>query len=334
MKKIIAFVLFSVLLLGAVTPCIGATQQDDVTASQDSTLSVIGWFCKCDTAVYWIQEGEWSINNGDTIKTAGVSTKVMVTVTDSTATGYKMDYTFLDVRCDTLDNSELNERQNKIALIGKKLIGTTISFETDEYGDIVKFNNIDKLKAQAKTLSKDAVNEIAKLPSMKELKKKGADVKGLTQGMADGDVLVAGYLEDINMLFMCHGNVYNLGDTITKKEATERQFESETYTNVSIDDDEFYSIMSESVTIIPKSDVKELCSEVMDLIKYNEVKDNFDSIFDSSVDDDCTNNSYIDFSFLPNGWPYEILKQDVTMIGDRGKAKQKTIRLDSYTFGD
>jgi hypothetical protein len=335
MKKFLSFVLFSAFLLCVVTPCVGATQQDDTAAVQDSTLSVIGWFCKSDTAVYWIQDGGWKFIDGDTIKTAGVSRKVMLTVTDSTATGYKMDYTLLDVRCDTLEDSDLNNYQNKItALIGKKLVGTTISFETDEYGEIVKFNDLDNLKKKSKSLTKDVINEIEKLPSSMNLKNMGVDIRDFTKNIKDGDVTVDGYLQEIKMLFMCHGNVYNLGEITESNEAADTQYESETYCNVSIDEDECYSIMNETVTIIPKSDVKELVSEFVDNINNAKVKESFDEAYDSSDLDDCTKNSYVNISFLPNGWPYEVLSQDVTMIGSRGKARQKSIKLSSFTFGN
>ena len=53
-----------------------ATPQEVVVGTNpDSMINVIGYFCKNDTIDYWISETEWKFNNGDTIKTAGVSTK-------------------------------------------------------------------------------------------------------------------------------------------------------------------------------------------------------------------------------------------------------------------
>lgn len=188
MKKLLVQILFAVLLACTVTPCTGATQLNDNTIPQDSTLDVIGWFCKRDTVTYWIQENDWKLNNGDTIKTAGVSTQVMIAVTDSTATGYKMNYTFLDVRGDSLADSELGNFQNKIVtLLGKKIIGTTISFETNEYGKIEKINNLGKIKKQAKTLFKEAVKEMEKAPWVKGLKDMGFDLTAYTKGI-DSDL--------------------------------------------------------------------------------------------------------------------------------------------------
>jgi len=332
MKKILAIILFSMLIAGALTPCTGEIHQNDYKTPQDSTLDVIGWFCKRDTVVYWIQESNWKFSNGDTIKTAGVSTKVMVTVTDSTATGYKMDYTFLDVRGDSLADSELGNFQNKIAsLLGKKIIGTTISFETDEYGQIVKFNNLGKIKKQAKSLFKETVKEMEKLPWIKELKEMGLDMKDYTKGM-DPDLLVEGYIEELKLLFMCHGKVYNLGETTEKEEETETRYANETYRSVTIDDDKCYSILADVVSTIPQPTMKAMMSGFVDNINDPDLKDNFDANFDAAVKEDCIVDSYFKIAFLPNGWPYEVIKQEKTMIGENGKAVQKYIYIESYSY--
>lgn len=332
MKKLLVIILFAVLMADAVIPCSGAVQQNDNVAPQDTTLDVIGWFCKRDTVTYWIQESDWKLNNGDTIQTAGVSTKVMVTVADSTETGYKMDYTFLDVRGDSLADSELGDFQNKIVtLLGKKIIGTTISFETNEYGQIVKFDNLGKIKKQAKTLFKEAVKEMDKLPWVKGLKEMGFDLTAYTKGI-DSDLLVEGYIEELKLLFMCHGNVYDLGETTEKEDATETQYANETYSCVKIDDDKCYSILTDVVSTIPQSDLKAMVLGIVDNINDPDIKNNFNSNFDTAVNVDCTVDSYFKIAFLPNGWPYEVVKQETTMIGENGKVKQKYIYLDSYSF--
>ena len=66
------------------------TVEADTTAT-DTTLDVIAYFAKGDTCDYWISETKWKINGKDTIKTADIATKIRLVVTDSTATGYKMN---------------------------------------------------------------------------------------------------------------------------------------------------------------------------------------------------------------------------------------------------
>ncbi len=159
MKKILFAVIGLLLISGfmishAQTPA--TPQEVCVGTNLDSLINVIGYYCKNDTIDYWISETEWKFNDGDTVKTAGVSTKVRIVVTDSTSTGYKMTYTFLDCVGDTAVDRGLGAFQNKIVeKLGKKVVGTTIEFETDEFGHITKFNNLGKIRKQAKSLYRD-----------------------------------------------------------------------------------------------------------------------------------------------------------------------------------
>ena len=332
MRVILVPILFAVLMACAATPCTGATQHDGKTSPQDTTLDVIGWFCNRDTITYWIQESDWKIHGVDTIQTAGISTKVRITVEDSTATGYRMDYTFLDVRGDSLADSELGNFQNKMAsLLGSKIIGTTISYETDEYGRILKINNIGKIKKQAKSLFKEAVKEMGKLPWMKGLKEMGLDLTDYAKGI-DSDLLVEGYVEELKLLFTCHGMSYDVGETTARNEATETHYANETYRSVAVDDDRSYSIVTDVKSTIPRSDIKTVMSGIVDGISDPGVKNDFDSNFDSQVKEDCTVDSYLKIAILPNGWPYEVIEQKTVMIGDKGKATQKYIYVESYSF--
>lgn len=332
MKKIFALILFAIAAIVTVTPCSGESTQNDNAAQPDTTIDVIGWFCNRDSVAYWIQESDWKFHNGDTTMTAGVSTKVMITVEDSTSTGYKMKYTFLDVRGDSLADSELGNFQNKIVeMLGRKIIGTTISFETDECGRIVKYNNLGQIKKQANSLFKEAVKEMEKQPWVKELKEMGLDLKDYTKEI-DSETLMDGYLEDLKLLFVCHGNVYDLGESTEIEEATDTQYGNVTFRSGMLDEDGCYTIETDVVTTIPQADIKAIVSGIVDNSNNPEIKQDFDNNFDAAVNVDCWIGSYLKLGFLPNGWPYMVLQQDTTMIGDSGKMKQKYIYLDSYSF--
>lgn len=62
------------------------------------------------------------------------------------------------------------------------------------------------------------------------------------------------------------------------------------------------------------------------------IKNNFNENFDSQVNVDGAISSYLRSNYLINGFPYEILNQKTTMIGNRGKVEQTWIQLDSYQF--
>lgn len=332
MRKIIFVIVCSILLTaGFFSMDVHAGQTDDATDTDgnDSTVNVIGWFSKNDTLEYWISQGRWKINGKDTVKTTGVASKVRLVVTDSTATGYKMDYTFLEFLGDSVAESSLGDFQNRLVeKLGKKVVGTTIQFETDEYGTITKYNNLGQIKKQAKSLFKDAMKEFLEMPEVKGLKDMGLDLKDYVKGV-DTDQLVDGYLEELKLLFLCHGLTYDIGESNSHEDATETSYENHTYTTVSTDDENgTYSISTEVVNIVPQSDIKALVGGIVGELKDKSIAENFEKEFDKQVRIDATISSYFSSDYMPDGWPYRVVKQETTMIGDSGKAAQTYIYLD------
>lgn len=206
------------------------------TAGEDSVVNVVAYFCKGDTCEYWIYENEWKVNGKDTVKTLGVSTQVRLVVNDSTSKGYKMSYTFLDVKADSVGD---NFRDKMMAMVAertaKSVIGTTINFETDEYGRITKITNLSQIKKQAKALFKASMKDIAAMPIMQEMKKAiGFDFMKIGN-QANTDEVVEGYLEELKLLFACHGSQYAVGEHHEHEDATKDSYANDTYINASIE---------------------------------------------------------------------------------------------------
>lgn len=307
----------------------------EATESQDSTINVIAWFNKHDTVTYRVSESSWKLNGTDTVLTASYSMIARISVVDSTANGYKMDYTFLDFPAETLPDSasEIDRFQHQITdKLARKIVGTTVHFETDEYGRITKYNNLGQIKKQAKSLFKEALNEFSKLPEIQELKKMGFDVKGYSKNV-DTDKLVDGYLEELNMLFMYHGLSMQPGENTEHEDATDTQYENTTYTSVTVDDEDgSYSILQDVTNILPRNELKEMVGGIVESFSNDSITDSFNENFDSQVNADCTYEDYLKIDYIVNGWPYSVVRQKATMIGNRGKVKQTVISLDSYYF--
>lgn len=191
------------------------------TAGEDSVVNVVAYFCKGDTCEYWIYENEWKVNGKDTVKTLGVSTQVRLVVNDSTSKGYKMSYTFLDVKADSVGDDFRDKMMAMIAeRTAKSVIGTTVNFETDEYGRITKITNLSQIKKQAKALFKASMKDIAAMPIMQEMKKAiGFDFMKIGN-QANTDEVVEGYLEELKLLFACHGSQYAVGEHHEHEDAT------------------------------------------------------------------------------------------------------------------
>lgn len=313
------------------------------TAGEDSVVNVVAYFCKGDTCEYWIYENEWKVNGKDTVKTLGVSTQVRLVVNDSTSKGYKMSYTFLDVKADSVGD---NFRDKMMAVVAertaKSVIGTTVNFETDEYGRITKITNLSKIKKQAKALFKASMKDIAAMPIMQAMKKAiGLDFMKIGN-QANTDGLVEGYLEELKLLFACHGSQYAVGEHHEHEDATKDSYANDTYINARLEKNGNYTISCEVVSVIPKETVKEVMGGLMGAITeglkskktedgkdhdgiINGLDDEFKKEIDKAVDQDAQTSEYLCVTCFANGWPSSVLKQNKNVMAGRGKLKQKLI---------
>lgn len=338
MKKLL-FVVICMILIGGFSFSYARTSSPQpetaAPANEDTQVDVVGYFGKNDTVDYWISESEWRFRNGDTIKTQGISTKVRIVVTDSTASGYKMKYTFLDCVGDTSVGNWQGTFQNKIVeSVGKKVVGTTIEFETDEFGHITKFNNLDKIKKQAKILYKECMEEFANMDEAKALKDSGIDIQKFLTKNIDTDKMVEEYTEELNMLFECHGNSYTVGEQNTHQAATDEEYESDTFIIVSKDDEDDYHLCFDVVSKVPQSAVKEMMGEVADMFGKSDMKESINNEVDKYANVDLTIESYRSMDFMWNGWPYKVLEQTTSMYGKNGKVKQTYIWIDNFSAGN
>ena len=307
------------------------------TAGEDSVVNVVAYFCKGDTCEYWIYENEWKVDGKDTVKTLGVSTQVRLVVNDSTSKGYKMSYTFLDVKADSVGvMAMLTERT------AKSVIDTTINFETDEYGSITKITNLSQIKKQAKALFKASMKDIASMPIMQEMKKAtGLDFMKIGN-QANIDEVVEGYLEELKLLFAYHGSQYAMGEHHEHEDATKDSYANDTYTNASLEKNGNYTISCEVVNVIPKETVKEVMGGLMGAIteglkgkktedgkdhdgNIKDLDDEFKKEIDKVAAQDAQTSEYLSVTCFDDGWPSSVLKQNKTVMAGRGKVKQKLI---------
>ena len=307
------------------------------TAGEDSVVNVVAYFCKGDTCEYWIYENEWKVDGKDTVKTLGVSTQVRLVVNDSTSKGYKMSYTFLDVKADSVGvMAMLTERT------AKSVIGTTINFETDEYGCITKITNLSQIKKQAKALFKASMKDIASMPIMQEMKKAtGLDFMKIGN-QANIDEVVEGYLEELKLLFAYYGSQYVVGEHHEHEDATKDSNANDTYINASLEKNGNYTISCEVVNVIPKETVKEVMGGLMGTIteglkgkktedgkdydgNIKDLDDEFKKEIDKAAAQDAQTSEYLSVTCFDDGWPSSVLKQNKTVIAGRGKVTQKLI---------
>lgn len=330
MRHLLIASLFILFLAGSSISQNYPTGNEPTLAEPDSTVDIVGYFAKNDTLVYWIDQTRWQLTPTDTIKIAGVSTKVRLTVADSTETGYKIDYTFLEVQPDSITNSDVASLLTQLtANIAKQTVGTTITFETDELGTITRFNNLEQIRQQAETLFNDVVTTMMQSDILSELAAQGIDLSRISE-IFDSDQLVDGYLEEIKLLFLFHGLSYKEGQSHTHKDATESAYENDTYiTAVNDSESGTYSIIVEVNNIIPPTELKSVAGQLIGKVTDGSGAESISEAFDSQIVDNCIYTSYFISNYLSCGWPYNVINQTTITLNDRGKTTQTHIYLDT-----
>lgn len=313
----------------------GKTAYSQPQEDGDSTVAVIAWFDKRDTMTYWINESSWNVKDGDTTKTSGVSTKVMLTVADSTKKGYRIEYKFLDFQNDTVADSMLGDFQNRLVeRLSDKIVGTSILFRTDEYGHITKYENLKEIKKQAKGLFDSAYEEFRKLPVMDSLKSAGVNLDAILKGV-DVGAIVDGYTEEIELLFNCHGKEYKIGDVDEHYDETADEYASDCQMSVGFDPESMeYEISSTVDTKIPAKDLKNMVGAVYGLLSDTPLPEGFEKEYDSQVKEDMLVGTWHYWKYFADGWPSEVISQSSSNLMGGGKLKQTQIVWDYRSVGN
>ena len=310
--------------------------RDSVVAVDSPTVEVIAWFNKCDTMVYWVSQGEWKVNEGDTVMTTGLSMKVMLTVTDSTKGGYDMEYKFLDFKSDSIADSELNNLQSLlVGKLGSKIVGTSIKFKTDELGQITEYTNLKEIKKQAKQLYKYGYKEMMKMPVFDSLKTIGLNFDKIFKGI-DTNVLVDGYTEELELMFANHGRAYTIGERRLHTDETDEELASDTYWKVALDNESGeYGMITDVNSYIPMHYFAQMTAGLLGQFAdlNEETTDSIISEFDKHKNDSATSNEYLSIEYFYDGWPKEIVMQRNIYYLGRAKLKQTRISWDYRSTG-
>lgn len=215
---------------------------------ESSTVAVMAWFGKTDTLAYWLHETETMIAGSDTVRTLGFHTKVLVSVADSTESGYAMEMNFVDFRVDTPSDPKL---KTVIGMLSRRILrglpDMTLKFNTDEVGRIVSVENSRQFRKTMKTLL-PGLKDL--MPSVDSVYADDPGVKPLLAGWINPDVIADSYLSALHMFFQFHGNRFNTGEFRTHSDGEE--YSTDSYVKVGLDPDSYeYDIYVRADNRIP-----------------------------------------------------------------------------------
>lgn len=304
-------------------------QESGQSAGGDSTVAIIAYFDVGDTMIYNMYINEWKYGEQDTVMSSGLSQRVMVTVTDSTKKGYTMEYQFLDFGFDSTVTSVLGQYENRLVhTLSDKITGTKIVFRTDIFGHIVKYDNLKSIKKQAKVLYKESCKELMNMPYMDSLKSVGFNLDAMLKAV-DTDQLVQGYVEELELLMLCHGKQYAMGEYTEHEDETEEQYASDSYTYVTDDEENNeYKLVFDVNSYIPPEDTRTLVNNAMELVLDDkELKTEASGEIKEVITDTMTMNTYLSMKYFYDGYS-EVVSQSTTTLQGQGKMKQTWIVWD------
>lgn len=305
MKKFfsIAFMAFFVLTVQAQ----GMTLENQ--EEEDSTISVIGLFCKNDTLAYQRVQGKEKIIGNDTTVLNEVVEEFMIVVTDSTSDGYKMELIPMSFK---LQGKEQGYEGRMASLLWKDLKNLRCRFTTDEWGTVQHIENWreirDVLKKSYVTVFDSLYSEIPALDSIMPRKQTESL---LLLGCSTEDGIKEQY-DELEVLFGFHGKELPM-KPVESDDVSEEGFPIHTYVEAfySQQEDEYdfdgdYVIQSRAETTYSADDVKHLMHTTLGVIFSGELGDSVNKYVAEALKDSLEGmrvNELAKFCYFYNGWP-------------------------------
>ena len=302
-------------------------------------VPIISYFNKGDSLVYWTNSERRQVKDGDTVLVRKSREKFSLTVIDSTRAGYRIEYKYLGYESDTTCITE-NER---IAFefarrMSDELIGKSLVFRTDEYGQILSYEREGKLKKEAWKMVKALRTEMSNIWVVDSLKALGVDADKLIDKYFDSidiDNLVKQGLKDLEFMFALHGTMQYTGEVRNYTPRSETQYETSSYMEVSVDDDRGeYAVYTIQNRVVTAEDAASLLGaivqEVSESMSQEELgKEVSDEIRNSFTDDVLIRRENY-WQFFPDGWPAVVVDIVVIQSPDIYREDTKNIVFDSY----
>lgn len=298
---------------------------------QDSTISVVAYFCKNDTMKYVRTQTEFSIENGDTIeKEDKLRETFMLIVRDSTSDGYKIEFIPLAIEYEK-DTAESVESRLKSTLL-EHFKGVTAVFSTDEYGTITGLDNWKEIRDKMKSCIKTMCDSLYSLTSGLDSFMPRSKFEGLMTLMLSSEQGVLSSYDELSTLFSLHGSMFNIGEKTVDNADKDSSFTTilvgyAPYDEYGFDYD--YNILGRTVTKYTPEETNDMVGGVFNILLQDTVADNVNKILRDSINMGMTIMQLEDYHLFYNGWPCMMRTQKIVELGPRTKVTTYEI---SWTY--
>ena len=188
---------FAVIVL---TICVSSTHCFSQINQADSTVQVVGYWSKNDKESFLYTSDKYTVVGSDTTNRKITKTEIDITVLDSTATSYTIEWLYKNIKSNSTDPFELK--------FYPLMQNTKVIIKTDEMGSFVEVVNVKELQEFGK--------------HMVELLKK--NLKGVSDGEAMANALLSRFeskesiehnmIDEIYQFYMFHGGKYKLDEPV------------------------------------------------------------------------------------------------------------------------
>lgn len=331
----------------------GTMNQNETTETSDS-VDVVAYFCKNDTLEYTYTYEDTKIKGTDTTTNLVASGRFRLVVLDSTATGYRIQYTPLEI-----DDSQYlhstngtNEHTSDkdafmrtiLDLINKNTSNTPIVFTTNEMGQIEHIENWKRVSSDIVNVVSSVLDEVCKsIPQSSEIINREYIINLVKQKYSNEQQLIENYNEGFTQLFTLHGLRFASGATTVEDEGEGEELPSTIQIaayNFDPDDedrDDFapdYQVVMQSTTELKGEAVKELVGSILGVfMKQNDKTESVTKSLNDTKDFDNATMSITDgyeCYYWTNGWPSEIMHFNYTEITAPEQPSQARIKTKSF----
>lgn len=293
-----------------------------VEAEEDSTISVIAYFCKNDSLVYDYWHVKNRIKEADTVTTVNVTTRFLVTVTDSTSEGYKMVLVPQSIeKGETTHSDEALKMEDLLTMP----LGVNCRFSTDELGVIQHIDNWMEIRDSLKTNYKKIFDEVyaqnAGLDSI--LPRQRMESTFLLRCSSESGILQI--YAPLVMLFNVHG-----GSFAMKKDHLETKNELGYPTHIDIeafytvpkedtDNEGDYAIVAETTTDMKGDDLMDMVGGAVGMMVNDSIAGKLNETLksDEFAKMEVQGLNHELYTFFYNGWPKMMVSEK--KVGIDGK---------------
>jgi len=330
MKRILTFIAVLISYTLTIQAQISSLQE----SQEDSVINVIAYFCKGDTMKYTYTDAVYKITQKDTITSSYYTRDCMIVVTDSTSKGYTMEFTPLDIKLANDSSAESFETKMNVTIL-KAFNNIKVKFHTDEFGTIEAIDNWHEVRDLFLKGIKQAFDDFYADNSGIDSFLPRKRFESLVKLNVNNEAKVRECIEELPLLFNCHGNQFKLG-TITKTDTTSSLYPTQIKAIATYMDDEEgtngdYEISCSSITCIPPKETAQLMSTVFQNLFSGELAEKGEAFVRDSLATYFKNDSMKveqleQYDLFDNGWPAHMQTMKTAGVSFQKKVEYKSIQ--------